>query len=114
MERVRELADEATTFDAGVWREGGRAGLDDAARARGGRRRVDQRQRPRRPARRGPPFGRHAAPGPLLGTNVVAAALGRWGSPAQQAGPLAELVAGDAVAAWAHAVDRSARRRRPR
>ena len=33
-------------------------------------------------------------------TNAVAAALGRWGSPEQQAGPLAELVAGDAVGAW--------------
>ena len=47
-------------------------------------------------------FGRHAAPGPLLGTNAVAAALGRWGSPDQHAGPLKELVAGDAVAAWGH------------
>jgi len=47
-------------------------------------------------------FGRHAAPGPLLGTNVVAAALGRWGSAEQVAGPLKDLVAGDSVAAWAH------------
>jgi alkylation response protein AidB-like acyl-CoA dehydrogenase len=46
-------------------------------------------------------FGLHAAPGPLLGSNIVAAALGRWGSEEQQAGPLAELVSGDAVAAWA-------------
>lgn len=47
-------------------------------------------------------FGWHAAPGPLLPTNAVAAALGRWGSPAQQSGPLAEIVAGDAVATWGH------------
>nr|MDT0663935.1 acyl-CoA dehydrogenase family protein [Micromonospora sp. DSM 115978] len=46
-------------------------------------------------------FGRHAAPGPLLGTNVVAAALARWGSPEQQGGPLAELLDGSATAAWA-------------
>lgn len=46
-------------------------------------------------------FGRHAAPGPLLGTNAVAAALGRWGTPEQQGGPLAELLAGESVAAWA-------------
>jgi alkylation response protein AidB-like acyl-CoA dehydrogenase len=46
-------------------------------------------------------FGLHAAPGPLLPTNVVAAALGRWGTDAQQAGPLADLLAGQAVAAWA-------------
>jgi alkylation response protein AidB-like acyl-CoA dehydrogenase len=46
-------------------------------------------------------FGSHAAPGPLLPANVVGAALGRWGSPAQQKGPLAAIVAGEAVAAWA-------------
>jgi alkylation response protein AidB-like acyl-CoA dehydrogenase len=46
-------------------------------------------------------FGLHAAPGPLLPTNVVAAALGRWGTDAQQSGPLAELLAGEAVAGWA-------------
>jgi alkylation response protein AidB-like acyl-CoA dehydrogenase len=46
-------------------------------------------------------FGQHAAPGPLLGSNVVAAALGRWGNDAQQAGPLAELLRGEAVGAWA-------------
>jgi alkylation response protein AidB-like acyl-CoA dehydrogenase len=47
-------------------------------------------------------FGEHAAPGPLLGTNVVAAALGRWGTAEQHAGPLAELVSGAAVASWGH------------
>jgi alkylation response protein AidB-like acyl-CoA dehydrogenase len=46
-------------------------------------------------------FGLHAAPGPLLGSNVVAAAIGRWGSPEQQAGPLEELLDGRAVGAWA-------------
>ena len=46
-------------------------------------------------------FGMHAAPGPLMGTNVVAAALSRWGTAEQQAGPLAELLSGDAVGAWA-------------
>jgi len=48
-------------------------------------------------------FGQRAAPGPLSGTNLVAAALGRWGSPQQRQGPLAELLAGDAAGAWAHA-----------
>ena len=47
-------------------------------------------------------FGHHAAPGPLLGTNVVAAALGRWGSAEQREGPLADLISGEAVAAWGH------------
>ena len=46
-------------------------------------------------------FGLHAAPGPLMGSNVVAAALGRWGSKEQQTGPLAELLSGEAAGAWA-------------
>ncbi|ADP82297.1 acyl-CoA dehydrogenase domain-containing protein [Pseudofrankia inefficax] len=46
-------------------------------------------------------FGRHAAPGPLIGTNVVAAALGRWGSTDRHGAPLSELLDGDATAAWA-------------
>ena len=44
-------------------------------------------------------FGRHVAPGPLLPTNVVAAALGRDGSGAH-ADVLAGLLAGDTVATW--------------
>jgi alkylation response protein AidB-like acyl-CoA dehydrogenase len=46
-------------------------------------------------------FGLHAAPGPLLGSNVLAAALARWGSSEQQAGPLSELLSGRATGAWA-------------
>ncbi len=46
-------------------------------------------------------FGLHAAPGPLLGSNVVAAAVGRWGSRAQQDGPLRDLLNGEATGAWA-------------
>ncbi len=46
-------------------------------------------------------FGRHAAPGPLFGSNVVALALGRWGSIEQREGPLADLLSGAAIAAWA-------------
>ena len=47
-------------------------------------------------------FGLHAAPGPLLGSNVVAAAIGRWGSREQQAGPLRRVAAAATRrAAWA-------------
>ncbi len=46
-------------------------------------------------------FGLHAAPGPLLGSNIAAAALGRWGSAEQQNGPLQELLGGRATGAWA-------------
>jgi alkylation response protein AidB-like acyl-CoA dehydrogenase len=51
-------------------------------------------------------FGLHAAPGPLGPTNLVAAAIGRWGTKEQQAGVLAELVAGERIAAWALAEPR--------
>ena len=46
-------------------------------------------------------FGLHAAPGPLLGSNVVAAAIGRWGSPSHRAEPLQQLLNGHAIGAWA-------------
>jgi alkylation response protein AidB-like acyl-CoA dehydrogenase len=48
-------------------------------------------------------LGRHAAPGPLLPANVVAAALGDTGT---HPAVLAELLAGTAVAAWCHAEPR--------
>jgi alkylation response protein AidB-like acyl-CoA dehydrogenase len=44
-------------------------------------------------------FGTHAAPGPLLPANVVAAALARH-DPGHEL--IGALVAGDAIAAWAH------------
>jgi alkylation response protein AidB-like acyl-CoA dehydrogenase len=47
-------------------------------------------------------FGQHAAPGPLISTNVVAAALGRWGSAEHHDGPLAAMLTGDGVATWGH------------
>jgi alkylation response protein AidB-like acyl-CoA dehydrogenase len=47
-------------------------------------------------------FGRHAAPGPLVPSNVVAAALSRWGSDEQKATALTGLLSGDAVGAWCH------------
>jgi alkylation response protein AidB-like acyl-CoA dehydrogenase len=43
-------------------------------------------------------FGRHAAPGPLVPVNVVAAALSRAGGGHEAA--IAELVAGEATASW--------------
>ncbi|ONH58875.1 acyl-CoA dehydrogenase [Frankia sp. CcI49] len=47
-------------------------------------------------------FGRHVAPGPLIETNVVTAALGRWGAKDRHGGPLAELLDGAATAAWGY------------
>ncbi|MDG2029178.1 MAG: acyl-CoA/acyl-ACP dehydrogenase [Acidimicrobiales bacterium] len=51
-------------------------------------------------------FGRHAAPGPLIATNVVAAALGRSGTAAQRESVLPSLLSGEGVASWAIAEPR--------
>jgi alkylation response protein AidB-like acyl-CoA dehydrogenase len=47
-------------------------------------------------------IGRHAAPGPLVPTNVAAAALSRWGTDEQKQTVLAGLLTGEVVAAWCH------------
>ena len=102
MARVRELAAEPSTFESAHWREAAQLGWTTllVPEAAGGGSISDNGLADLLIVASG--FGRHAAPGPLLGTNAVAAALGRWGSPEQQSGPLAALVAGDAVGAWAH------------
>src|SRR3984885_6852725 len=51
-------------------------------------------------------FGLHAAPGPLGPTNLVAAAIGQWGSEEQRSSTLAALLSGESVAAWALAEPR--------
>ena len=48
-------------------------------------------------------FGKAAAPGPLLGTNIVAAALSRSGTADQKSSVLQGLLGGEIVATWAHA-----------
>jgi alkylation response protein AidB-like acyl-CoA dehydrogenase len=48
-------------------------------------------------------FGRHAAPGPLVPANIVANALSEArASDGAHDGPLAELLAGTAIASWCH------------
>ena len=46
-------------------------------------------------------FGLHVSPGPLLATNVVAAALSDGANTDEQRAVLADLISGDAVASWA-------------
>jgi alkylation response protein AidB-like acyl-CoA dehydrogenase len=45
-------------------------------------------------------FGRHAAPGPLLPANVVAASLSRWGSGSQRAKVLPGVMNGSIIPVW--------------
>ncbi len=47
-------------------------------------------------------FGRHAAPGPLVSTNIVAACLSRASGNAGHAEVIAALVSGEAIAPWAY------------
>jgi alkylation response protein AidB-like acyl-CoA dehydrogenase len=47
-------------------------------------------------------FGRHAAPGPLVPSSIVAGALSRWGTDDQKESVLAGLLSGDLIAAWCH------------
>ena len=51
-------------------------------------------------------FGRHAAPGPLASSNIVAGALSRRGSPQQRAAVLPGLLAGELVGTWCFAEPR--------
>jgi alkylation response protein AidB-like acyl-CoA dehydrogenase len=100
--RIRGLADQDDTFEPSRWREGAALGWTTllVPEAAGGGSVSGNGVADLLIVSR--LFGHHAAPGPLLGTNVVAAALGRWGSAEQHAGPLAALISGEAVAAWGH------------
>jgi alkylation response protein AidB-like acyl-CoA dehydrogenase len=51
-------------------------------------------------------FGRHAAPGPLISSNVVAAAMSRVGTPSQRADVLPSLLSGEAIASWCYSEPR--------
>jgi alkylation response protein AidB-like acyl-CoA dehydrogenase len=51
-------------------------------------------------------FGRYAAPGPLLPTNIVSAALSQLGSPEQKADVLPGLLSGESVGTWCWAEPR--------
>lgn len=51
-------------------------------------------------------FGRFAAPGPLIATNVVAGAISRSGTEEQKAEYLDGLMSGEKIASWAYAEPR--------
>jgi alkylation response protein AidB-like acyl-CoA dehydrogenase len=98
---LRELKDSASGFDPDLWRRGAELGWASLVvpESAGGGSISDSGVLDL--VLLAYEFGSHAAPGPLLPANVVGAALGRWGSADQQAGPLAALVGGEAVATWA-------------
>jgi alkylation response protein AidB-like acyl-CoA dehydrogenase len=97
---LRRLRDDVDGFDRDYWRRGAELGwtslLVDEAHGGGsisGAGLVDL-------SLVAYEFGRHAAPGPLTATNVVASALSDAGAPAAQAEVLAGLLSGDAIATW--------------
>ena len=100
VEEIRRLRDHDAGFDPDYWRRGAELGwvslLVDEAHGGGsvsGNRLVDLSVLAHE-------FGRRAAPGPLITTNIVASALS-----AHDADPelLAQLLCGESVATWAHA-----------
>ncbi len=93
---IRELRNDPAGFDRAYWKQGAELGwtslLVDEAHGGGtisGEGLVDL-------GLIAYEFGRHAAPGPLVSCNVVAAALSRYG----EADLLPALLSGDSVASW--------------
>jgi alkylation response protein AidB-like acyl-CoA dehydrogenase len=98
-ERIREMR-YAPAFEPGIWKQGAELGWtsllvseSDGGGSISGNGLLDLLIVAHH-------FGRLAAPGPLQVTNVVALALGRWGSREQRTGPLAELLSGACCATW--------------
>ncbi len=99
--RVRELADGGVGFEPGWWRRGSELGWNSmtvAPEAGGdsisGEGLVDT-------CIVAEEMGRLISPGPLLGVNVVAAALSEAANADEHAEVIAALMAGEAVASWA-------------
>ena len=109
---IRAMRHDPVGFAGGLLEAGRRAGLDLAAR-RGGRR-WRHHLRPRRsPTSRSSPheFGRHAAPGPLVPTNLVAGdalALGKRRAEGSGARRAAERRAHRGVVSTGHRSARTA------
>jgi alkylation response protein AidB-like acyl-CoA dehydrogenase len=99
--KVRELAGSAAGFERDYWRQGAELGWtsllvpeDLGGGSISGSGVIDL-------TLVADAFGAHVAPGPLLPTNMVAAALARSGTDEQKAGVLPAIIAGEIVATWA-------------
>ncbi len=97
---LRALRHDPTGFSPGYWRQGAELGWtsllvseDDGGGSISGSGLSDLSLVSHQ-------FGRYAAPGPLLPTNVVAAALSRRGSPEQKAEVLPGLLSGETIGTW--------------
>jgi alkylation response protein AidB-like acyl-CoA dehydrogenase len=100
---VRQLADDATGFDRGWWKQAAELGWTSALVPEslgGGSVSGDGVGDLVLVAES---MGRSVSPGPLLPVNIVAAAVASLGTAEQQAAFLPGLLSGDTVAAWAFA-----------
>jgi alkylation response protein AidB-like acyl-CoA dehydrogenase len=97
---VRELRTDPTGFDRGYWKQGAELGWTSLLvdEAHGGGTISDEGLVDLGLVAY--EFGRHAAPGPLVSSNVVAAALSRHGDKGVAADHLPALLSGDSVATW--------------
>ena len=97
---VRRVMEEADPFDAALWKQGAELGWTAmlVPEEHGGGSVTEQ------PlvdlVALAEELGRELNPGPFVPTNVVAAAIARFGTQAQQANYLPALAQGDATAAW--------------
>ena len=99
--RVRELAGDPDGFDRSAWKRAAELGWTSllVPEALGGGSLGGELEDLSILAEE---VGRGVCPGPLLPTNVVAAAISRSGSDAQQQALLPGLLSGERVAAWAY------------
>lgn len=104
---LRRLRDDPLGYDPGYWRQGAELGWTSllVAEEHGGGRLSDHGLVDL--AMLAYEFGRHAAPGPLMATNVVAAALSECPCEAGEA-VLTRLVEGAATATWCPGVESAA------
>ena len=101
IDTVRKLADEPAGFDRDWWRRGAELGWTSML--------VPEEHGGGSLAGEGlldlmivaEELGRLVSPGPLLATNVVAAAVAEFGSAEQRAERLPPIVAGESIASWA-------------
>src|SRR5262245_26688501 len=103
---VRELRGDERGYDATYWRQGCELGWTSLLVAEDDGGGTVSGDGVRDLALVAYQFGQHAAPGPLIGGNVVAAALSRSGTDRQKDEVLGRILAGETVATWAVAEPR--------
>src|SRR5258708_5952245 len=82
--KLRELGGTESGYDPSFWQQGARLGWTSLLVPEGAGGGSISDNAAKDLALVAYQFGLHAAPGPLIGSNVVAAALGRWGDEQQR------------------------------